>query len=867
MLIALRMKGETAEEMIGAARALSRRRAAVRAARLSLRRLLRHRRRRVGADQRLDRDRLRRRGLRACRSPSTATAASARAAARPTCSKRSARRSTSRRRRRAALLDETGFCFLFAPAYHPGMKHAALVRRQLRSADDHESARPVHQSGAAAGAAARRRRSEDAPADRPDARRDGRRARRWSSTARGSTKSRCMAKRGRCACRTARSSELEITPEDAGLERAPLKVVTGGDVDENAARLQALLAGRGARAEEDIVILNTAALLHDGGQGRRPAAKARSWRARRCSSGAAGAGARRVSSRRAVAEPVGVLGEIAARQARGACAAASTACRSTRCAPRRSRRARSLAAALAQAGRALHPRDQEGVALGRRDPRRRRPGGARARLCRRRRRAQRAVRPRLISAARSTISRPRAREFDGPILAKDFFIDPRQVAEARIAGADAVLVMLSLLDDDAARAMIAEARRFGMDALVEVHDEAEMRRALALGAPLIGINNRDLRDLSDRSRDDRAAGARWRRDRMLVSESGIATPRRRRAAGAAGRRLPGRLVADARRRPGAGGARARVRPHQVVRTESRRRLARRPASGVRRLRLRARQPPPGHGRRSRAAGRTRRESGMLPGRRVPRRAAARRSPTSRTLLNLHAVQLHGREDAEYVRALRRELPADVRDLDGARASGASRWRGRGGDRLLFDNGDGGSGRSVRLVADRAAIPSSPTASSPAGSAPHNARAAQRLGAYAIDVGSAVDAAARAQVAGEDRGACSTRCARRRASGCAHAPERPLRPLRRLLCPGDPGARRSSSSRRAFLDAQDDPAFAAELNDLLANYAGRPTPLTRCRNLPRQHLSEARGPAPRRRAQDQPGARRRACSPGGWARPG
>src|SRR5207253_2428698 len=86
--------------------------------------------------------------------------------------------------------------------------------------------------------------------------------------------------------------------------------------------------------------------------------------------------------------------------------------------------------------------------------------------------------------------------FDGPILAKDFFIDLRQVAEARIAGADAFLVLLSLLDDLRAREMIAEARRFGMDALVEVHDEHEMRRAVALGAPLIGINNRDLRDLS-----------------------------------------------------------------------------------------------------------------------------------------------------------------------------------------------------------------------------------------------------------------------------------------------------------------------------------------------------------------------------------
>src|SRR5439155_17688351 len=76
-------------------------------------------------------------------------------------------------------------------------------------------------------------------------------------------------------------------------------------------------------------------------------------------------------------------------------------------------------------------------------------------------------------------------EFDGPILAKDFFIDLRQVAEARIAGADAILVMLSLLDDAGARAMISEARRFGMDALVEVHDEVEMRRALELGVPLI----------------------------------------------------------------------------------------------------------------------------------------------------------------------------------------------------------------------------------------------------------------------------------------------------------------------------------------------------------------------------------------------
>ena len=117
-----------------------------------------------------------------------------------------------------------------------------------------------------------------------------------------------------------------------------------------------------------------------------------------------------------------------------------------------------------------------------------------------------------LSAARA--------EFDGPILAKDFFIDPRQVVEARIAGADAVLVMLSLLGDSDARTIIGEASRFGMDALVEVHDANEMRRALALGAPLIGINNRDLRDFSiDLSTTERLA--KLAPDRVLVSESGI----------------------------------------------------------------------------------------------------------------------------------------------------------------------------------------------------------------------------------------------------------------------------------------------------------------------------------------------------------
>jgi len=113
------------------------------------------------------------------------------------------------------------------------------------------------------------------------------------------------------------------------------------------------------------------------------------------------------------------------------------------------------------------------------------------------------------------------RDFDGPILAKDFFLDPRQVAEARIAGADAVLVMLSLLDDSAAREIIDEAKRLGMDCLVEVHDEAELERAARLRSRLIGINNRDLRTFRTELATTESLAARAPEGALLVAESGI----------------------------------------------------------------------------------------------------------------------------------------------------------------------------------------------------------------------------------------------------------------------------------------------------------------------------------------------------------
>ena len=111
-----------------------------------------------------------------------------------------------------------------------------------------------------------------------------------------------------------------------------------------------------------------------------------------------------------------------------------------------------------------------------------------------------------------------------PALRKEFLVDPWQVAQSRALGADAILVILAISDDALAGELLAEAARFGMDALVEAHDEAEVDRAIALGATLIGVNNRDLRTfVTDLAVTERLA-ARIPNDRLLVTESGIAAP-------------------------------------------------------------------------------------------------------------------------------------------------------------------------------------------------------------------------------------------------------------------------------------------------------------------------------------------------------
>lgn len=108
-----------------------------------------------------------------------------------------------------------------------------------------------------------------------------------------------------------------------------------------------------------------------------------------------------------------------------------------------------------------------------------------------------------------------------PCLRKEFLIDPWQVAESRALGADAVLVILALADDSLASDLISEARRFGMDVLVEAHDRAEIGRAVGLNADLIGVNNRDLRTFET----DLAVTERLAEEVppsvLLVTESGI----------------------------------------------------------------------------------------------------------------------------------------------------------------------------------------------------------------------------------------------------------------------------------------------------------------------------------------------------------
>ena len=333
---------------------------------------------------------------------------------------------------------------------------------------------------------------------------------------------------------------------------------------------------------------------------------------------------------------------------------------------------------------------------------------------------------------------------DVPILCKDFVLEPYQVVEARVRGADAVLLMMSVLSDADARACADEARKLGMDALVEVHDEIELGRALALGATVIGINNRDLRTLKiDLALTERLAPL-LPGDVVVVAESGIES-----------RRDVDRLapLVD-----------AFLVGSSLMRASDVRSAARELVFG--RVKI--------CGLTSSADAVVAQEKGATFGGIVfahesPRRVSESRaheigSRTSLPLvgvfvnaaihsvvavarsLGLSAVQLHGDENAKYVDELRATLTPECAIWCAAHVGPGNRLVAdsgtlRSSDRIVFDAASadvrGGTGRSFDwdIVASHERIGASLLAG---GIGPDNAVRARAVGAYAIDVSSRVE---------------------------------------------------------------------------------------------------------------------------------
>ena len=324
--------------------------------------------------------------------------------------------------------------------------------------------------------------------------------------------------------------------------------------------------------------------------------------------------------------------------------------------------------------------------------------------------------------------------FDGPILAKDFVVDPRQLIEARGAGADAALCMLSVLTDAEARLVYAEAARLNMDVITEVHDEGELARAAAIGATIIGINNRDLKSLTtDLAVTERLAplaptGA------LLISESGIATRADvERLAAHVDAFLVGSSLMAA---PDVGeAARAlvfgRVKICGLTNIEDANSAI---AAGASHLGLIL---VPGTPRavdvvQAEPIAIAIRAGGAKPVG-VFRDAPAEQVIATARTLNLAAVQLHGREDTATIAAIRAGFSGEIWAVS---SDGAPPRDGTG--RTLFDSGSGGSGTAFDW-STLAVRPDLATCFLAGGLTPDNAAAASRVGAYGLDVSSGVEA--------------------------------------------------------------------------------------------------------------------------------
>lgn len=111
-----------------------------------------------------------------------------------------------------------------------------------------------------------------------------------------------------------------------------------------------------------------------------------------------------------------------------------------------------------------------------------------------------------------------------PVLRKDFMVDPWQIVESRCLGADCILLIVAALDDALLQDLHGHARELGLDVLAEVHDEAELERALVLDGALLGVNNRNLHNFTTSLDTSLRLKALLPPERLLVTESGIRTP-------------------------------------------------------------------------------------------------------------------------------------------------------------------------------------------------------------------------------------------------------------------------------------------------------------------------------------------------------
>ncbi|HXG81376.1 MAG TPA: bifunctional indole-3-glycerol-phosphate synthase TrpC/phosphoribosylanthranilate isomerase TrpF [Sphingomicrobium sp.] len=332
------------------------------------------------------------------------------------------------------------------------------------------------------------------------------------------------------------------------------------------------------------------------------------------------------------------------------------------------------------------------------------------------------------------------KRFDGPILAKDFIVDPRQVAEARAHGADAVLAILAMIDDADAKALMAEAGRLGMDVIVEVHDELELERALALGAAIIGINNRDLRTLkTDLAVTERLAG-RVPADRIVISESGV---KERWDVERLAPQVDGFLVGSSLMASDniAEAARAlvhgRVKVCGLTSAEDATIIA--DAGSTHAGLIFAKSTSRRVNNQADAVVEAAQKQGIKAVGVFQDQDPAFVGETARDL-GLDAIQLHGSESD--LAAYRNELPPGCEIWAACAVTDRVEVEREGADRILYDtkaNGrSGGTGQVFdwSLVAGRPHLASGFVAG---GIDPANARLAQGTGAYGIDVGSGVEA--------------------------------------------------------------------------------------------------------------------------------